>query len=216
MSGSTGAQSGANTADFNGTPQNRLVISVSSVGNGGNSQIDTVNMSYADVTLTGASGLAASTTFNLGTSSTFRLATAAAAAGASVDFNSPDSHFVVQSGINIGLLRGIFGFQPGNTIDIGPAATTASYSDNAGAGTGGTLTLLDSSNKPVSTVAFGTGDYVVSNFQLRADGAGGTIVDYATAVTGVTASPSTADVGIDAVLCSSRHHADGAPARHRP
>lgn len=203
MSGSTGAQNGANTAAFNGTPQNRLVISVSSVGNGGNSQIDTVNMSYADVTLTGASGLAASTTFNLGASSTFRLATAAAAAGASVDFNAPDSHFVVQPGINVGLLRGIFGFQPGNTIDIGPVAARASYSDNAGAGTGGVLTLFDSSDKPVSTVAFGTGDYVVGNFQVRADGAGGTIVNYATAVTGVTANPPTADVGVGATIVLS-------------
>ena len=49
------------------------------------------------------------------------------------------------------------------------------YDNNAGADTGGTLTISDSGNT-VDKIAFANGDYTTASFTLSSDGSGGTLI----------------------------------------
>ena len=82
----------------------------------------------------------------------------------------------------------IFGFtgadpQHSDLIDLKginfDTGTSWTYYDNAGSGTGGTLTVFDTTNGVTTTVdsiSFANGDYTTANFILTSDGHGGTLI----------------------------------------
>ena len=185
---------GLGTLDITGTPAQPITVTLSQVA--GIGVANTISLTDADVTLSGVAGVNALVDYTLGQASTLRLAsTVGVAAGSSVTFTAPDSELIVGRGVDLSVLNAIGGFGPGNTIDVSALATSVSYADNAGTGTGGTLTLLDGSGQTVATLPLTSGEYVAGEFQLSPDGTGGTQVRLGVTTTGVTASPMTADLG---------------------
>ena len=193
---------GVGTLNIAGTPQNPISVTLSQVGGVG--LLDTINISYADVTLSGVAGVSALVAYNIGTGGTLRLqSTVGVALGTTINFSAPNSHLVVGSGVNLNLLGGISGFGPGSNIDLSSAGFASySYSDNGGTGTGGTLTLRDAGGNTTGTVMLSTGEFTASSFNVHPDGSGGTLIDFTAYVSSISATPSTGDltVGANAVL----------------
>ena len=80
-----------------------------------------------------------------------------------------NSHLVVGNGVNLSLLGAINGFGPGSNIDLSAAGFASyTYSDNAGTGTGGTLTLLDGNGNATGSVALSTGEFTAGSFYVHA------------------------------------------------
>lgn len=185
---------GLGTLNIAGTPGAPIDVILSQVAGVG--VLNTINLTNANVTLGGVAGVNALANYTIGSGGTLTLAsTVGVAAGSSITFTAPNSKLVLGAGLNLGVLNGIAGFAPGSTIDVSAMAASVSYADNAGSGTGGTLTLLDGSGAPVATLPLTTGEYVAGEFRLTADGNGGTQVKLGVAVDGVTAAPGTADLG---------------------
>ena len=193
---------GLGTLDITGTPAQPITVTLSQVA--GIGVANTISLTDADVTLSGVAGVNALVDYTLGQGSTLRLAsTVGVAAGSSVTFTAPDSELIVGRGVDLNALNSIGGFGPGNTIDVSALATSVSYADNAGTGTGGTLTLLNGSGQTVATLPLTSGEYVAGEFQLSPDGTGGTQVRLGVTTTGVTASPMTADLGTGRMIVLS-------------
>jgi hypothetical protein len=174
------------------TPIDVTLTSVLGVG-----LLDTVNVQNANVTLGGIASVGALNAYNIGSGGRLILTSAVGVGvGTAITFTAANSHLVIGSGVNLSLLGSINGFGPGSNIDVTGLATSVSYADAAGANTGGVLTLRDGGGAIVGTIALNTGNFGANNFRLTPDGAGGTMIDFSSSVTSVTASPATADLGI--------------------
>ena len=184
---------GAGTLDISGTQQNPITVTLSSVAGVG--LLDTINITYADVTLEGPAGVGAIGTYNIGTGGTLRLASnLGVSAAMAINFTGTHSHLVIGNGVNLSLLGPIDGFGPGSNIDVANPSVTYTYTDNSGTNTGGTLALLDGSGNTVKTVALNTGEFTASSFNVHPDGTGGTLIDFATYVSTITATPANGDL----------------------
>ena len=184
---------GAGTLNIAGTPTNPITVTLSTLAGAG--ALDTVNISDANTTLNGAAGVSALTNVNIGSGGSLDLAsTTDLTPGLTVTFTAPDGSLAVGSGVDLSPLSSIAGFSGSNTIDLGQPATTASYTDNPGSNTGGTLSLMDANGNTVATLPFSTGDFTTGSFVLQSDGNGGTTIGLRPTVTGVTTNPSSGDV----------------------
>ena len=194
--------SGLGTLNIAGTPQNPITVTLSQVG--GIGLLDTINISYADVTLEGVAGISALVAYNIGSGGTLRLQSSIGVSlGTTIDFSAPSSHLVIGSGVNVNLLGAIAGFAEGSDIDLSSAGFASySYTDNAGSGTGGTLTLRDAGGNTTGTVKLSTGEFTASSFHVHPDGASGTLIDFLPYVSSISATPSTGDLttGANVVL----------------
>ncbi len=196
------AFSGAGTLTIAGTPTQPIAVTLSQIT--GAVLGSTIALTNANVTLSGAAGVSGLANYAIGSGGTLTVAnTAGVAVASGVTFTGGNGTLVLANGVNIGLLGSIAGFAPGNTIDVSAVASSVRYADGAGTGTGGTLTLLDGNGQTVATLPLTTGEYVAGEFQLSADGSGGTLVRLGATVTGVSASPMTADVGPGAAVMLS-------------
>lgn len=185
---------GLGTLDIAGTAVAPIDVTLSQVA--GIGLLDTITVTNANVMLNGVAGVSALTSLLIGGGGRLELSnTANIAVGTTVAFTASSGHLVLDSGVNLSLLSGISGFGPGNSIDVGPVATALAYADAPGANTGGVLTLLNGSN-PVDAIQFSSGDFSTTSFKLSSDGIGGSLIDFETAVTAVTALPAVADLGI--------------------
>ncbi|MGI4799110.1 MAG: hypothetical protein ACRYG8_34745 [Janthinobacterium lividum] len=198
----TVAFSGPGTLTIAGTATQPIAVTLSQVTGGVVGS--TVALSNANVTLSGAAGVSGFANYAIGSGGTLTLAnTAGVSVASGVTFTGGNGTLVLANGVNVGVLGSIAGFAPGNTIDVSAVASSVRYADDAGTGTGGTLTLLDGNGQTVATLPLTTGEYVGGEFQLSADGRGGTLVRLGATVTGVSASPMTADVGPGAAVMLS-------------
>ncbi len=190
---SAAATSGS-TLTYAGSPGNPSTATISTLPGGG--AVTTVNLTNANVTLDISTGSGAVVSGNIGSGGTLTFkSTVGIAAGSTVTFTGTDSRLVLGSGITVGVISGIAGFAPGSTIDVSGVAASVAYSDDSGSGSGGTLTLLDSSGTALASLPLTTGEYVAGNFRLSSDGSGGTLVNFGIVVSGITAAPATADLG---------------------
>ncbi|MGI4798242.1 MAG: hypothetical protein ACRYG8_30205 [Janthinobacterium lividum] len=198
----TVAFSGPGTLTIAGTPTQPIAVTLSQVTGGVVGS--TVALTNATVTLSGAAGVSGFANYAIGSGGTLVLAnTAGVTVASGVTFTGGNGALVLANGVNVGVLNSIAGFAPGNTIDVSAVASSVRYADDPGTGTGGTLTLLDGNGQTVGTLPLTTGEYVAGEFQLSADGSGGTLVRLGATVTGVSASPMTADVGPGAAVMLS-------------
>ncbi|MGI4799250.1 MAG: hypothetical protein ACRYG8_35465 [Janthinobacterium lividum] len=190
---SAAATSGS-TLTYAGSPGNPSTATISTLPGGG--AVTTINLTNANVTLDIATGSGAVVSGNIGSGGTLTFkSTVGIAAGSTVTFAGSDSKLVLGNGITVGVISGIAGFAPGSTIDVSGVAASVAYSDGAGSGSGGTLTLLDGSGSALASLPLTTGEYVAGNFRLSSDGTGGTLVNFGIVVSGITAAPATADLG---------------------
>jgi len=190
---SAAATSGS-TLTYAGSPGNPSTATISTLPGGG--AVTTVNLTNANVTLDISTGSGAVVSGNIGSGGTLTFkSTVGIAAGSTVTFTGTDSRLVLGSGITVGVISGIAGFAPGSTIDVSGVAASVAYSDDSGSGSGGTLTLLDSSGTALASLPLTTGEYVAGNFRLSSDGSGGTLVNFGIVVSGIMAAPATADLG---------------------
>ena len=194
---SAAATSGS-TLTYAGSPGNPSTATISTLPGGG--AVTTINLTNANVTLDISTGSGAVVSGNVGSGGTLTFkSTVGIAAGSTVTFTGTDGKLVLGSGITVGVISGIAGFAPGNTIDVSGVAASVAYSDGSGSGTGGTLTLLDASGTALASLPLTTGEYVAGNFRLSSDGSGGTLVNFGIVVNGITAAPATADLGPNGV-----------------
>ena len=179
-----------NSTSINGSPGNPANVTLSSINGSG------LSLTYANVTLTGSAGITSPVDYAIGVGGKLIFgSTGSIAAGSTVTFGASDAALVLGSGITAPvILNGIAGFGPGNTIDVSALAATLVYSDSPSSGTGGTLSLVNSSGTVVGTLGLTTGEYVSGDFRLSADGSGGTLVNLGIVVSGISALPSTADL----------------------
>ncbi len=198
---------GLGTLNVTGTPAAPIAVTISQLAGVG--LLDTINISNATVTLGGVAGVSALTAFNIGAGGRLNLAsTLDVTAGSTVTFTGPNSVLGLSSGIDLSVLTGISGFAPGSAIDVSQVAASVSYADAPGTGTGGILTLRDAAGNPLGSLPLTSGEYTAASFALTPDGSGGTFVSFPTTVTGVTATPATADLstGGQAVITLSTSH----------
>ena len=185
---------GVGTLDIAGPPGPPITVDLTQIAGVG--VLDTINITNATVTVGGVANVSALLQYNIGAGGTLILDSAVGvAAGTAIDFTAVDSRLVLGPALNLTLLGSISGFGPGSSIDVPPAAASLIYTDAPGANTGGVITLYNSSNQAVDTITLNTGDFTTSSFRLSPDGTGGTIIGF-TGVTGITASPTTADLGV--------------------
>ena len=193
---SVAAAGSINVTGSGSSPIDVVLSSVAAVG-----LATTYNIVNANVRLNGAASVALLTTYNIGNNSTLEVNTGVGLpVGTAVNFTGTTGHLVVD-GLSIPVLGSISGFGPGKTIDIAAIALDhVSYTDNAGPNTGGTLTLYGTNNTQLGTVALNTGDFVTSNFGMIPDGGNGTLLQFDSFVTGLTATPGTATLGPNATV----------------
>lgn len=188
------AASSGSTLTYAGSPGNPSTATISTLPGGG--AVTTINLTNANVTLDISTGSGAVVAGNIGSGGTLTFkSTVGIASGSTVTFAGTDGKLVLGSGITVGVISGIAGFVPGNTIDVSGVAASVAYSDGSGNGTGGTLTLLDGNGTALTSLPLTTGEYVAGNFRLSSDGSGGTLVNFGIVVSGIAATPSTADLG---------------------
>ena len=187
---------GIGTLNVTGTAQNPITVVLSSVAGVG--ALDTIHLSYADVSLGGGAGVSALVNYTIGTASTLRVQSLlGVAAGSTIAFNGSNSHLVFNSSINLLQLANISiaGFGPGSNIDLtGSGAASYTYVGNSTPGTGGTLTLLDAQGNATGSVVLTTGNFTTASFNVHPDSGGGTLIDFATTVSGISATPANADL----------------------
>lgn len=186
---------GLGTLNVTGTPDTPINVSLSQVG--GTGILDTINIADANVTLNGAAGTSALLSFNIGGGGRLNLdSTLNVAAGSNIAFTAPGSRLVLGSGTDLSLLSGISGFGPGTGIEVSGLATDLIYTDAPDADTGGVITLLDDGRNAVGTIKLITGEFSNSSFNLIPEDSGSKLLGFEPFVTGVTASPAEADLGI--------------------
>jgi hypothetical protein len=120
--------------------------------------------------------------------------------------NNLDSGTLVISG-GTSFAGKVYGFTAGggftDVIDLKSFSfdlhTTWAYADNAGLNTGGTLTILEN-GIPETSIVFGNGEYITSNFKLTSDGAGGIFIkDPPTTADATAAGETTLTTNTDTV-----------------
>lgn len=191
---SAAATQGSSILTYAGSVGSPQTVTVSTLAGGG--AVTTVNLTNANVTLDISTGAGAVVNGNIGSGGTLTFkSTVGIGAGSTVTFSAPNSTLVLGSGINVGVISGIAGFAPGSTIDVSGLASTVSYADDPNSGTGGVLTLRDSSGTALAALQLTTGEYVAGDFRLSNDGVGGTLVNFGIVVSGISAAPATADLG---------------------
>lgn len=169
------AFAGLGTLNVSGTPTSPINVTLSSVAGAG--ALDTINITDANVTLSGPASVNALTTYNVGDGGTLTLASGAQVqAGSVIHFTSPNSHLVLGNGSSVSALSGVSGYQPGDTIDFPPTATSVTYADNPGANTGGVLTAMDANGNPIGSIALLDGDYTTQDFPVSPNGSNSTVV----------------------------------------
>ena len=182
--------------NITGTAQMPIIVTLSQEAS--LTAAGTINISYANVMLSGLVGVSGLINYNIGTSSTLDIvSTLDVAVGSTVNFTGPTGSLVLASGINPNLLGSVAGFGPGKSIDYATSVISrVQYVDATGNNTGGTINLYGSSGNQISSITLRDGNLTTNNFRLHSDGGAGTIIDFQSYVTGVTTNPSTAMLGL--------------------
>ena len=185
----------AGTLDVTGTAASPIVVTLSQVTN--LAVAATINITYATLNLNGAAGAAIDTNYDIGTGGILDFTNVTSVGlGTNINFTGANGIFRISTLYTPTASTGFSGFGPGKEIDItSSAVTNIAYATNSTPNTGGTLTIYGAGNQVLNTLALTTGQFAPTNFGLIPDGLGGTIIQYDSIVSSVTATPANGVLG---------------------